>query len=399
MLAAPLPADEQERLRALYELEILDSPYEEEFNELVQLASQICNAPISLISLIDNDRQWFKAKVGLEDSGTDRSVSFCAHAILGSEVFVVNNAQDDDRFSDNPLVTGDPNIRFYAGIPLTTKAGYKLGTLCVIDTVPRDLTDEQRFALRVLSRQTLKLFEARVNNKLIALQRQELQALTDTQTRIISIMAHDIRNPLGSLQTMLGMIEEEGLSAQETTDMLAMSRRELRGTQEMLNNLVDWGSLQLNGQLVQKRPIHLHALVQAELDNIQGAASVKGNALHNDVPFDFTLVSDENALRFVLRNLVGNAQKFTEGGHIRVSAAREAKGRTRLCVKDTGLGIPEPVQRSLFDARRRRSTPGTKQEKGSGLGLLLVREYLGKIGANIDLRSEVGHGTEVELTL
>lgn len=398
MLIAPLPADEQERLRALYEHEILDTPYEEEFDELVQLASQICNAPISLISLIDHDRQWFKAKIGLEDSGTDRSISFCAHAILGSEEFVVNNAQDDVRFSDNPFVTGKPNIRFYAGVPLTTQAGYKLGTLCVIDTVPRNLTDEQRFALKVLSRQAIKLFESRVMNKLLTHHQKQLQRLTDTQTRIISIMAHDIRNPLGSLQTMLRMIEEDGLDPDESNAMLALSRRELQGTQEMLNNLVDWGSLQLNGQLVRKHPLHLHALVQGELDKLQGVAAMKGNALRNEVPFNFTLESDENALRFVLRNLISNAHKFTENGHIRVSAAREPKGRTRLCVTDTGTGMSESVRRSLFDAQRRKSTPGTKQEKGSGLGLLLVQEYLGKIGATIDLRSEVGKGTEVKLT-
>jgi signal transduction histidine kinase len=399
MITAPLPANEQDRLRELYELELLDSPYEEEFDELVRLASQICNAPISLISLIDHDRQWFKAKIGMEDTETDRSVSFCSHAILESDVLVVNNAQEDVRFWNNPFVTDDPHIRFYAGIPLTTKAGYKLGTLCVIDTVPRDLTDEQRFALKVLSRQTMKLFEARVANKLIAHHRQELQALTETQTRIISLMAHDIRNPLGSLQTMLGLIEDEGLDEPASKEMLSLSRRELRGTLEMLNNLVDWGSLQLNGQSVQKRPVHLHALVQLELDTIEGVAQLKGNRLNNEVPFHFVLESDEHALRFVLRNALSNAQKFTENGHIHVSAVREPRGRTRLCVRDTGIGMPESTRRSLFDAHQRTTTPGTKQEKGSGLGLLLVREYLGKIGATFDLRSEPGKGTEVMVLL
>ncbi len=398
MLSAPFPANEQERLQELYQLEILDTPYEQEFDDLVQLASQICNVPISLISLIDTDRQWFKANVGLDSTGTDRSVSFCAHAILQNDVFIVDDAMQDDRFSDNPLVTGNPLIRFYAGIPLTTQAGYKLGTLCVIDTVPRDLSPEQQFAMKVLSGQVIKLFEARVKNKLLDQKQKQLRELTTTQTRIISIMAHDIRNPLGSLKSILHLMETGELDADEAHEMLALGGRQLDGTLEMLSNLVDWGSLQLNGHQAQKLPLHLHSLTESKLAKFQTAALLKNNELRNEVPLDFIVESDEYALRFVLRNLISNAMKFTENGTIRVSASRHG-GRVQVCVSDSGTGIPEAVRLNLFDANRRQSTPGTKREKGSGLGLLLVREYLEKIGAQLELRSAPGVGTEAELVL
>ncbi|HEX2608568.1 MAG TPA: GAF domain-containing protein [Flavisolibacter sp.] len=142
-------------------MEILDTLPEEDFDELVELASRICETPISTITLIDSDRQWFKAQVGLEVSQTERSVSFCGHAILQTDLLVVPDATKDERFSDNPLVSGTPNIRFYAGAQIRTDAGHKVGTLCVIDTRPRELTWHQASALRILSRQASRLLELR----------------------------------------------------------------------------------------------------------------------------------------------------------------------------------------------------------------------------------------------
>ena len=131
-------AAEQLRLEKLEAYKILDTPSESDFNELVLLASKICRTPISLISLIDEKRQWFKANIGLTVNETAREVSFCQHAIQQHEVFLIRDALNDERFKYNPLVTGYPDIRFYAGMPLATNDGFNLGTLCVIDTVPRD---------------------------------------------------------------------------------------------------------------------------------------------------------------------------------------------------------------------------------------------------------------------
>ena len=159
----PLPQNETDRLRALRAYRILDTKPEERFDELTQLAAIICGVPISLISLIDADRQWFKSKVGLELEETARADAFCTHAIMQPEMFEVPDATKDERFAHNPLVTGDLHVRFYAGAPLATADGHLLGTMCVIDREPRHLTEQQRKALEILGRQVVANMQLRNN--------------------------------------------------------------------------------------------------------------------------------------------------------------------------------------------------------------------------------------------
>lgn len=161
MLKAMLPANEPERLQALRRYEILDTAPEQEFDDIVLLASRICEAPIATISLVDENRQWFKSKVGTELKETSRDIAFCAHGILQADVFVVKDAAQDERFADNPLVTGESRVRFYAGAPLIAEGGQSLGMLCVNDHIPRELTDEQKQSLQALSRQVVAQLELR----------------------------------------------------------------------------------------------------------------------------------------------------------------------------------------------------------------------------------------------
>ena len=161
--AFPVPKNEADRLRSLRSYKILDTKPEERFDELTQLAAIICGVPISLITLIDADRQWFKSKVGLEINETPRAQAFCTHAIMQPQMFEVPDATEDERFANNPLVTGNPNIRFYAGAPLATSDGHLLGTMCVIDRTPRTLTAEQKTALEILGRQVVANMELRSN--------------------------------------------------------------------------------------------------------------------------------------------------------------------------------------------------------------------------------------------
>lgn len=143
MKTPEFPTDEKIRIKTLQSLNVLDTPAEERFDRLTALVSKMFNVPIALVSLIDSERQWFKSSVGLEASETPRDISFCGHAILGEDVFLVPNALEDERFADNPLVTGPPNIRFYAGQPLKHANGSRLGTLCLIDDKPRTLDVEE----------------------------------------------------------------------------------------------------------------------------------------------------------------------------------------------------------------------------------------------------------------
>lgn len=175
MRAPDIPQDETERLQELRSLEILDTPAEERFDRYTRLAKRLFGVPIALVSLVDHDRQWFKSRQGLDAPQTGRDISFCGHAVCGTETFVVENAAQDDRFFDNPLVTGDPNIRFYAGHPLAGPTGQKIGTLCIIDREPRSMDGDDIDALRDIA--------DLVSGELSAIRMATIDALTGLSNR------------------------------------------------------------------------------------------------------------------------------------------------------------------------------------------------------------------------
>ncbi len=193
-----LPPNETKRLDALIRYGILDTPAEQTFDDFAFLASVICDTPIALMSLVDSSRQWFKARVGLDVSETPREHAFCAHTILGEDVMIVEDATCDARFAENPLVTGDPRIRFYAGAPLLDGKGNALGSVCVIDRKPRQLAAHQKLALQALARQIIAQLELRRTSAELA------DALTDIKTLqgLLPICSHckAIRNDSGYWQ-------------------------------------------------------------------------------------------------------------------------------------------------------------------------------------------------------
>ena len=185
-MKTPVPKNEAKRIKVLWEYDVLDTVPEEVFDELAELAGLICGAPISLISLVDENRQWFKSKIGVTISETDRDVSMCAHAIMGDDLFIIADASKDARFKNNPLVTGGPKIRFYAGAPLVTPDGHALGTLCVIDKVPRHLADNQKQALRVLARHVMTQLELRRHARELATARDDCKIVKQNLAKALS---------------------------------------------------------------------------------------------------------------------------------------------------------------------------------------------------------------------
>ena len=177
-LAPPLPPNEQERLAALHNYDILDTPPEQAFDDLTWLASHFCGTPMALVTLIDRDRQWFKSRVGFASAESPRSESICAHAILTPDTLLeVPDCREDDRFADMPAIAGDPFVRFYAGAPLVDTAGHAVGTLCVMDRVPRALTEDQRRALRALAGQAMSQFELHVRLRAVEDRRAYLHSV------------------------------------------------------------------------------------------------------------------------------------------------------------------------------------------------------------------------------
>lgn len=406
MQAAAIPHNEQLRLAELYNYDILNTQYEEDFDEVVQLASQICNVPISLISLIDADRQWFKAKTGFDTKETGRDVSFCAHAILDSELFVVEDAWKDNRFSDNPLVINDPSIRFYAGMPLISNNGFKLGTLCVIDRTPRQLNDEQLFAMKVLSKQVAKLFELRLTNREnlelsigLKSQKQRLEELNEVQNKVISIISHDIRSPLTSLKQVIDLKDMKVIDQRQVNNLMVTINTQIDGTIDMLGNLVDWSSILIKKTEIEHQPINLYNLAAESLDSIVIAALLKNNILVNTIANkDLYVISDANILKFIFRNIIANANKFTANGTITIDVI--ATNETVLItIKDTGTGMSNEVLNKLFVTGKYNSTAGTNNEKGNGLGLFLVKDFVDKIGSKLQITSVLGKGTSISFAL
>lgn len=186
MIPAPVPENEELRLKALRSYRILDTLPESAYDDITFIASMICGAPLSAVSLIDERRQWFKSRRGLKDQETARETAFCAHAISGTGLFTVPDTHQDERFRDNPFVVGDPNLRFYAGAPLVTPSGHSVGTLCVMDQRPRELTAEQEDALRRLSVQVVALLELGKRVQELADTKKDLEEALDLQNAVLN---------------------------------------------------------------------------------------------------------------------------------------------------------------------------------------------------------------------
>lgn len=192
-MSAETPENEKRRLNVLWQYEVLDTIPEALFDDLTELAANICEAPIALISLVDEKRQWFKSKFGTSLTETSRDVSFCSHAIRQPDLFIIPDAARDQRFATNALVTSDPKIRFYAGAPLITADGYALGTLCVIDKVPRELRPEQKQALRILARHVVSQLELRRRSRELSESRLQNNRVREELARLKNELAQTQR--------------------------------------------------------------------------------------------------------------------------------------------------------------------------------------------------------------
>ncbi|HRE41410.1 MAG TPA: GAF domain-containing sensor histidine kinase [Ignavibacteria bacterium] len=394
---------ELKRLEELKRYNILHTPPEPEYDDIVKLASKICDAPISLISLIDKDTQSFKANLGLYPVITRREDAFCSHTILQDDIMIVEDAKNDHRFKNNPFVVDDPNIRFYAGVPLTTPKGYNLGSLCVIDKKPRDLNELQIESLKVLGRQVINLMTLKVfndnlkdaNNDIMTIT-EELLKINDTNNKLLSIIAHDIKSPLASVSTTLEMLLNGDLSQEELMEMSSGLKERVNSTSIFLDNLLNWATSQFNSDENKYTKFNLFDSVQRVATNWGYMFKSKNNTVINSVDKNTELNFDNNVIKFVVRNVLLNANKFTENGKIEVSYNSENR---ELKIKDSGCGMDKKTAENLFNWDFRESKTGTKGETGSGLGLKVCYDMLKKNDADIKVVSEAGVGSEFIITL
>ena len=388
----PIPADEHERLAALRAYGILDTEPEPPFDDLVAMARDACDTPISLISLIDADRQWFKASLGVDANETPRCIAFCAHAIMRPEVFEVRDAQTDERFRDNPLVTGAPFIRFYAGVPLRGATGHALGTLCVIDDRPKALDPRQRETLERLARQVVQNLELRKRTTELEEARRRAESAARVKSEFLAMMSHEIRTPmngiLGAAEILSGL--QLTPDQRELVDIVVSSSR---GLLRILNDILDLSKLESASIELEATSFELRDMGRDVVRLFEPIARSKGLRLDFRVEPDVPawVVGDSARLGQVLTNLVGNALKFTSHGS--VSLAMSCSGdEVRFEVADTGIGIsPEQMER-LFQPFTQADASVTRRFGGTGLGLTICRRLVERMGGQIRVDSEPGRG-------
>ena len=406
MKSAVIPDNESARLIALNEYDILDTLAEPAYDQLTDLASSICSTPIALISLIDEKRQWFKSHHGFDTHETPRDIAFCAHALHCDEVFEIQDSRQDERFHDNPLVTGPAQIIFYAGAPLLTPSGLRLGTLCVINHTPSHLTTLQKKQLVIIAQQVVTQLElrkaGRIQHDLLAKSRSLEQSLLLTKSleaknkeleQFVYTVAHDLKSPLVTINGFTSMLAKE-LAAHTTEKQKYRFQRILENMTHMgdlLSNLLELSRVMKVE--ISKAPIDLTRLIEQSWQRLMIG--------HREMKADLVLVkplhfiwANQPLLSQCINNLLSNAIRYQSTEHYLTLKihTEESDISTSLFISDNGIGIAKNDQKRVFQVFEQ-----INDSQGTGIGLSLIKAVMEKHNGLVNLVSELGQGSCFEL--
>ena len=392
-MRAPIPADEAERLQALHSFDMLDSPQEPDFDDIVALASAACGAPMSLVTMVDADRQWARARIGADFADVSRDVSFCAHAILGRDLLVVPDARADARFAGNPHVVREPGVRFYAGAPLLTSEGYALGALCVVDAVPRRLSLGQLQALRALSRQITSQLELRRLVAGLFRSRAREQEVERLRNELSNLVRYQLVVPLSELRACVELLRDTPDCPPEIAHRLGVAAH--AGATDLLRLLDDLVRIvgpPKDEPELHPRTVDLAAITEEAVRSVRPIGDAKDIPLRIDrPPGPVPVFADPARLGQALSHLLFNAVKFTPcGGQLRV----EVDPSPSIRLRDLGPCDERPcLYEHLYEAAMMRPLGSP----GPDIGLSVVKAILDASHATIAMSDEAGSGTAVHI--
>lgn len=398
MIAPKEHKQESDRMKDLKSYSILDSLPETDYDNITAIAAEICNTEISLISLIDNKRQWFKSHHGLHATETPREFAFCAYAINEPDnIFIVQDARIDARFHDNPLVTGDPYVIFYAGVPLISDNGLPLGTLCVIDHKPKLLSNSQINSLNALANQVMNILNLRKTKLTLEKALINLEEKNQELERFAFVAAHDLKSPLigisGMSQIFLdkygSQIDDEG---REILNLI-------EGASEKLRSLID-GLLEYSkSESVLKNKQSTIQLKDLKMDILglfiyEHKLTLQLKSSINEI------VTNQAALYQILINLVANAIKYNDKEDIKIEIGVSASDtHYEFYVQDNGPGIPLKYQEKIFNIFNVIASKDRYGKSGNGIGLATVKKIVEKSGGMVKVAPEIENGAKFIFTI
>ena len=389
---SPKPINESARLANLRDYRILDTLAEPEYDDLVALAAEICQAPVAQINLIDADRQFLKAEYGFQVPGRQlpREDGFCSHTILNpDEPMVISDLRKDKRFQHNRFVAGDPRVVFYAGVPLCSPEGHALGALCVIDQRPRRMKAGQLRALQILSRQVIQLLELRRSLATSQRRLREREYAYRLLKDFSHIIAHDLKAPVRNIRQTAELLREEFVQhlPSDGARLFGMIETRADDAARMIEGVLRYSKVAGNADTAHE-PIAIAPLVE-EIAAVVGRPDCTVRYVGALERIDSSRV----ALTHILQNLIGNAVKFNDKakGEVTVDARSDADGSAYiLTVTDNGPGIPPEQWEAVFQLFH---VAGQSGQHGHGVGLSIVRRLVEDLHGSITMHSELGRGT------
>ncbi len=394
----PIPDNELQRLAALKRYNILDTLPEDAFDDATKLVAYICGVPIAHISFIDENRQWFKSEIGVGVSEVPREISFCNYAILDTKILEISDTHVNETFKDDPNVTGGFNVRFYAGVPLTTPDGYNIGTLCAVDHVVKELNEDQRNALSIIAKHVIAQLELGTKNSQLYAQRKIAERAVLARDSFLANMSHEIRTPLNAIIGFTDLLAQTEL---DETQRDYIGSVQIAGENLLLivNDILDLSKIESGNLAIESEPFNL----KKTLKHVYSLLKVKAQ---KDVEFDLFLdgempdmvIGDQGRLNQILVNLIGNSLKFTNEGEVTVSVKKieetEDDYTLKFSVKDTGIGIPKDKLETIFERFTQGEESTTRTFGGTGLGLNIVKQLVELQKGEVHVKSTVNRGSE-----